>query len=68
MRPSVTWVRVPDLIWLGPPTSPAGESSLRTLWPDGIFPGFKLWTQFWIIDAGAPQGWAASNGLRITVP
>jgi PKD repeat protein len=63
-----TLVPLPDWISIGPATSPSGTVHLRSLWPNGVLPGFKLWMQVWLVDAEAPQGWAASNGLRITVP
>jgi PKD repeat protein len=63
-----TLVPAPDVVEFGLPTDAQGALELRTEWPAGIGVGFTLWLQVWIADVGAPQGWAASNGLRITVP
>lgn len=58
----------PDVA-LGPlPTGPAGSIVLSTTWPAGVPSGASVWTQFWIVDAVAPFGYAASNGLRATAP
>jgi outer membrane protein assembly factor BamB len=58
----------PSLI-VGPLVTDAqGGLELAATWPAGVPSGTQLWLQEWIVDAGGPQGWAASNGLRATVP
>jgi len=49
-------------------TSPAGALSLPAKWPAGVPSGTQLWFQAWVQDAGGPKGFAASNGLRASVP
>ncbi|MEZ5964025.1 MAG: VCBS repeat-containing protein [Planctomycetota bacterium] len=47
-------------------TDPVGASTLAFNWPGGIRPGASLFAQAWVVDPLGPQGYAASNGLRIT--
>jgi hypothetical protein len=47
---------------------PAGTLVLVAPWPSGIPGGFNLYLQDWIVDAGGPQGFAATNALRLTTP
>lgn len=63
-------VMVPALDFVFPPqtVSGLGELNLTTAWPFGVPSGFELSMQYWVQDAGAPVGWAASNGLRATAP
>ena len=42
---------------------PGGAASLSFTWPAGLLSGQAVAFQFWIADAGAPHGFAASNGL-----
>lgn len=37
-------------------------------WPAGVPSGVGLWMQAWSVDAGGPQGFAATNGLKLTTP
>ena len=46
------------------PTSPSGTLTLPFNWPSGVPAGLPLYFQFWISDAGAVAGFAASNGLK----
>ena len=48
--------------------SGAGSKTLGSHWPAGVPSGFSFWSQWWIADAGAPAGYAASNGVRGTTP
>jgi hypothetical protein len=48
--------------------SPTGTLVLTTPWPPGIPSGISVFLQDWIADAGAPQGFASTNGLRATTP
>lgn len=63
-------VLVPSLdIIVGAFVSGAGGSIVFTApWPAVIPPGFTVYYQFWFKDAGAVQGFAASNGLSGTAP
>ena len=63
-----TMVPNPDLLLAPLATDAAGALSLATTWPPGLPTGTALLLQDWIIDAAAPHGWAASNGLQATVP
>lgn len=45
-------------------TNPSGELDLATTWPTGIPPGTEFFWQAWITDAGAPEGYAASNAVK----
>ena len=58
----------PDMLVTGFVTDGSGSLTLNAAWPTGVPPGFSVWLQQWIVDAGAPQGLAASNGLRATTP
>jgi FG-GAP-like repeat len=49
-------------------TGPAGSLTLQALWPSGVPSGWTLYLQEWVHDAGAPKGFAATNGLAATVP
>ncbi len=58
----------PDLL-LGPfPVNGAGGFDFSSPWPAGLPSGFQLWWQEWVIDAGGPFGFAASNGVLSTSP
>ena len=45
-----------------------GSLSLVGPWPDGVPPDTDIYFQYWIEDSAGPQGFAASNALRATVP
>ena len=49
-------------------TSPAGGLDLSAFWPGSPFAGNDVWFQFWIADAGGPQGVAASNAVVGSLP
>jgi hypothetical protein len=63
-----TLVPNPSLVISGLPVSAAGTLLLLFVWPASLPPDFKTWLQFWIPDAGGPQGFAASNGLLAVTP
>jgi hypothetical protein len=46
---------------------PAGTGSFTGTWP-GATAGTSLYGQFWVLDATAPQDFAATAGLRGVVP
>ena len=56
----------PDIILDGLSTSGTGTFQLLSPWPAGVPAGFEIYWQAWIADAGAPKGFAASNGLSCT--
>ena len=63
-----TLVPAADLL-IGPfVTDAAGTLALGGPWPAGLPGGANLWMQAWVVDAGGPHGYAASNGLRLTMP
>jgi hypothetical protein len=37
-------------------------------WPAGVPSGTGLWLQAWLLDSGAPEGFAASDGVRGLAP
>jgi len=55
-------------VFLGLPTDAFGSLVLPLVWPSNLPPGFQVWAQFWWADLSAPQGYAASNGVRGTQP
>jgi hypothetical protein len=63
-----TLVPHPDLIIPDLPTGPLGELTLTGVWPPGFPPGFSLFMQEWVVDAGGPAGLAATNALRAVTP
>ncbi len=50
------------------PTDAFGDVNLAGHWPAGLPAGAAVLFQFWIADAGAPAGWAGSNGLAAIGP
>jgi hypothetical protein len=57
-----------DLILPGLVTTLTGTLQLATSWPGGVPAGFAFYFQAWIVDAGGPAGFAASNALKATSP
>jgi hypothetical protein len=50
-------------------TDASGSRMLSwTSWPSGLPAGTELLMQYWIVDAAAPAGFAASNGLSAVMP
>ena len=49
-------------------TSPSGGFTVNTVWPPGVPSGFTFAQQWWVQDAAAVHGYAASNALRGTTP
>jgi hypothetical protein len=61
-------VPAPNLL-IGPlGTGTAGDLALGGTWPAGVPSGVTVSFQYWINDPAAPQGYAATNGLRATAP
>jgi hypothetical protein len=61
-------VPLPQLVFATGPADANGRLDLAFNWPDGIPSGVELWLQFLIADASAAHGFAATGGLRPTVP
>ena len=55
-------------LFIALPTGPLGNLPLSDTWPGGVPGGTELYFQHWIVDAGGPFGFAASNAVRGTVP
>ena len=53
----------PDVVVAGLTTGPSGGLSFSTLLPGAVPAGFTFVSQFWIVDAGGPAGFAASNAV-----
>jgi hypothetical protein len=47
------------------PVGGDGTLSLLFPWPSGVPAGVNVYLQQWMVDAGGPKGFAASNGLKI---
>jgi hypothetical protein len=63
-----TLVPFPQFLVFGLPTGPAGSLVLAAPWPGGLPGGVTLHFQYWIVDAAAPAGLAASNAMKGTTP
>jgi hypothetical protein len=50
------------------PTNPGGNFSITSVWPAGIPSGISTTLQYWVLDPAGVEGFAASNGLRLTTP
>jgi len=63
-------VLVPSVDVLLPnlPVDGLGGLEFSFTWPPGVVGGVTLYYQYWIVDAGGPVGFAASNGLSSTTP
>jgi len=63
-----TLVPSPDVI-VGPvDLGASGALSTQFSWPSGLPSATSLYWQTWVADAGAAQGFAATNGLASTTP
>ncbi len=49
-------------------TGPTGSWNLGAVGPPGAPPGIGVWMLAWIPDPVAAQGYAASNGVKLTTP
>ncbi len=48
-------------------TNGSGELNLPFTVPGSVIPGTTLYVQGWFEDAGAPAGYSASNGVKVTI-
>jgi len=62
-----TLVPQPDLL-LALTTSSLGRLGPQAFWPAGVAEGTRLFLQAFVQDAGAPQGWAVTDGLWLVTP
>ena len=60
-------VPTPDFVRFGLSTDAHGGFSLSGTFGLGIAPGTLVFVQYWIVDPGAQQGMAATNGLKILI-
>jgi len=63
-----TLVPNPDLLAPVVKVGAGGSVSLAGAWAAGPPPGMQLFFQWWVADAGAAHGWAATAGVQLTVP
>lgn len=63
-----TLVPFPSVVTTGLPTGPQGSLPIVVSAPAGIPSAVPLYMQYWIADAAAPLGFAASNAVRIISP
>jgi hypothetical protein len=57
-----------DVLILGLPLDAAGDIAVPFVWPAGVPSRASIYLQFWMPDAGAIVGFAASNGVRGETP
>jgi hypothetical protein len=62
----VLWPQV-DFIQGTAPVDSQGHSEFPAIWLTTVG-GFDLWFQYWFADPGAPAGFAATSGVRASVP
>ena len=63
-----TLVPFPDLVYTPFPISGTGSTTLSATWPGSVPPGFAFFLQFGFKDAGALNGYAISNAVRVVTP
>ena len=63
-----TLVPSPDAITANLPIDAFGHHTLAFPWPSGPPSGVTFYLQSWVVDPGAPELFAASNGLAVQVP
>jgi hypothetical protein len=49
-------------------TDAGGTLPLAATWPAGLPSGLEIYLQYWIVDATAPHGFAASNAVLASAP
>ena len=63
-----TLVPNPDLLAPVVMVGAGGSVSLAGTWAAGAPSGMQLFFQWWVADAAAAHGWAATAGVQLTVP
>ncbi len=63
-----TLVPNPDVVTPGVPLTALGTATASALWPPNVPAGTSTWVQAWLPDPNGPQGYAATNGLKLTAP
>ncbi|GEM_PF-2165736 len=58
----------PDVLISGLTTTSSGGLVFSGFWPAGVPSAAEFFFQLWIVDAGAPAGLAASNGVKAVTP
>ncbi|MBL8844043.1 MAG: hypothetical protein JNL90_21140 [Planctomycetes bacterium] len=61
-------VPFPNLVFLGLSTDANGELELSETVDPSAPSDFTFYVQFWVVDAGGPSGWVATNCLAGTTP
>ncbi len=61
-------VPFPNLVFLGLSTDANGELELGETVDPSAPSDFTFYVQFWVVDAGGPSGWVATNCLAGTTP
>jgi hypothetical protein len=65
-KSGVLWPQV-EFIQGTAPVDSQGKSEFPAIWL-ATAGGFDLWFQYWFADMGAPAGFAATSGVRASVP
>lgn len=66
LKGGVLWPQT-DFVVPVAPVDAEGVSSLQAIWLESVG-GYDVWFQYWFADAGAPSGFAATTGVRASVP
>jgi hypothetical protein len=67
-QPFLGGIAIPDPLAIVPLAADgAGDAALSLTWP-AVPKGISLYAQAWIADAGAPQGFAATAGVKSVTP
>ena len=61
-------VPTPNVLFPGLLTGAGGAIHLAATWPGGVPAGAEIFLQTWILDAGGPHGFSATNALRARTP
>ncbi len=63
-----TLVPSPDVVSPPVPLDALGALTTLAVWPPSVPSGTTVFTQAWLPDPAGPQGFAATNGLKLTAP
>ncbi|QDU69369.1 S8 family serine peptidase [Engelhardtia mirabilis] len=56
-----------ELVSTGIFAGPGGDFSTSLSLPAGLAPGLEFFVQYWMTDGGGPQGFAATDGRKLTI-